>query len=220
MIASNRERQRKWKKKQAADGLRAVTVMLPTLIKELIDKEREKTGGTIAKIIEKAVINLLGSAETASDQCAATASNSMLRDESTDDMQKITAALKSIIQRFEKLTSTGPSVTSNAIAVTNDGSVRLAQQDGYPKEIYRLVRLLHNMEVSHDEIALTLNKRKYKTLAGDNEVKAISAPEKKADRIIRKTNKSKCVSIKTNRYFYFDEATIIFFLLNFLKKIF
>jgi hypothetical protein len=62
-------------------------------------------------------------------------------------------------------------VTSNKRAVTNDGSEKPEQQTGYPKEIYRLVRLLNNMEVSHDEIAVTLNKRKYKTLSGDNEWK-------------------------------------------------
>ena len=39
------------------------------------------------------------------------------------------------------------------------------------KEIYRLVRLLNNMEVSADEIALTLNKRKFKTLSGNVEWK-------------------------------------------------
>lgn len=171
MKTPNRERQRKWKKKQMSNGLRAVTVMLPTLIKALIDKERKKTGATIAKVIERAVINLLGSPETASTRSIATSSNDVLKDLSTEEMQQITDDLKSIVHRFEKLADKKPPVTSNPINVTNDGLETLEQQDVYPKEIYRLVRLLHNMEVSHDEIAFTLNKRKYKTLSGDNEWK-------------------------------------------------
>jgi hypothetical protein len=166
-----RERQRKWKKKQVSKGLRAVTVMLPILVKDLIDKERKKTGETIAKVIERAVINLLGSPETASTRSSVTASNNVSRDVSTEDMQRISHDLKRIVQRLEKLSDTEPSVTSNTTAVTNDGSEKFERQDGYPKEIYRLVRLLHNMEVSHDEIAFTLNKRKYKTLSGDSEWK-------------------------------------------------
>lgn len=145
--------------------------MLPSLVKDLIDNERKKRGETIAKVIERAVINLLGSPETASTRSIATASNNVLRDLSTEDMQRITDDLKRIVDRFENLADTEPSVTSNTTAVTNNGSEKFERQDGYPKEIYRLVRLLHNMEVSHDEIAFTLNKRKYKTLSGDTEWK-------------------------------------------------
>ena len=171
MKTPNRERQRKWKKKQVSNGLRAVTVMLPILIKDLIDKERKETGDTIAKVVERAVISLLGSPATASNRFIATASNDVLRDLPAEDMHQIADDLKSIFHRFEKLASMKASVTSNKISVTNDGSEKPYQQNGYPRKIYRLVRLLHNMEVSHDEIALTLNKRKYKTLSGDNEWK-------------------------------------------------
>lgn len=44
-------------------------------------------------------------------------------------------------------------------------------EDAFTKEVYRLVRLLNNMEVSPDEIAITLNKRKFKTLSGNTEWK-------------------------------------------------
>ncbi|MCK5203248.1 MAG: hypothetical protein KAR15_05230 [Desulfobacterales bacterium] len=170
MKTPNRERQRKWKKKQLSNGLRAVTIMLPTLIKDLIDEECKETGDTIAQVIERAVINLLGSPATAANRSILTASNAVLRD-LPEDMQQIAGDLKSNVYRFEKPAGMKPSVTSNKITVTSDGSKKSEQQNGYPKEIYRLVRLLHNMEVSHDEIAVTLNKRKYKTLSGDNEWK-------------------------------------------------
>ncbi len=170
MKTPNSERQRKWKKKQLSNGLRAVTIMLPTLIKDLIDEECKETGDTIAQVIERAVINLLGSPATAANRSILTASNAVLRD-LPEDMQQIAGDLKSNVYRFEKPAGMKPSVTSNKITVTSDGSKKSEQQNGYPKEIYRLVRLLHNMEVSHDEIAVTLNKRKYKTLSGDNEWK-------------------------------------------------
>lgn len=170
MKTPNRERQRKWKKKQLSNGLRAVTIMLPTLIKDLIDEECKETGDTIAQVIERAAINLLGSPATAANRSILTASNAVLRD-LPEDMQQIAGDLKSNVYRFEKPAGMKPSVTSNEITVTSDGSKKSEQQNGYPKEIYRLVRLLHNMEVSHDEIAVTLNKRKYKTLSGDNEWK-------------------------------------------------
>ena len=163
MKTPNRERQRKWKKKQLSNGLRAVTIMLPTRIKDLIDKECKKTGDTIAKVIERAAINLLGS--------PGTAPNDVLRDLPPEDVQQMAADLRSTVHRFEETGGMKPSVTSNEMTVTSDGSQKPEQQNGYPKEIYRLVRLLHDMEVSHDEIAFTLNKRKYKTLSGDNEWK-------------------------------------------------
>jgi hypothetical protein len=171
MRTSNSERQRNWKKKQVSNGLRAVTVMLPILIKDLIDKECKETGDTIAKVIERAVISLLGSPAAASIRSIVTASNDVSRDLPTEGMQQMADDLKCIFHRFEKLAGMKTPVTNNKRAVTNDGSEKPEQQTGYPKEIYRLVRLLNNMEVSHDEIAVTLNKRKFKTLSGDNEWK-------------------------------------------------
>jgi len=169
MKTPNRERQRKWKQKQLSNGLRAVTIMLPTLIKDLIDKECKETGDTIAKVIERAAINLLGSPATAANRSILTASNDGLGELPPEDVQQMAGDLRSTVHRFEEMGGMKLSVTSNKITVTSDGSQKPEQQNGYPKEIYRLVRLLHNMEVSHDEIAFTLNKRKYKTLSGDNE---------------------------------------------------
>jgi CO dehydrogenase/acetyl-CoA synthase epsilon subunit len=54
-----KDRQRKWKDKQASEGKKAVNVMLSAEIKEMIDKEKVETGETIGKIIERAIRNLL-----------------------------------------------------------------------------------------------------------------------------------------------------------------
>jgi hypothetical protein len=63
MVTTSRERQRKWKNNQTSAGKRAVTVMLAPDIKDLIDKERERTGETIAGVIERAVVNLFNPAQ-------------------------------------------------------------------------------------------------------------------------------------------------------------
>ena len=62
MRMTSQERQRKWKVKQAVEGKKSVTVMLDIGIKDLIDKERKRTGETIAGVIERAVSTILNSA--------------------------------------------------------------------------------------------------------------------------------------------------------------
>jgi hypothetical protein len=60
MGTPNKDRQRKWKEKQTAEGKKAVTVMLSERAKDLIDRECKKTDETIADVIERAIANLFG----------------------------------------------------------------------------------------------------------------------------------------------------------------
>jgi AAA15 family ATPase/GTPase len=171
MKTANRERQRKWKQKQVSNGMRAVTVMLSVGIKELIDNKRKETGTTIAHIIETAVVNLLASPENASPNLFKSESNQVHRELSTAKIQQIRDDLKTIVHRFEQMAGLKSSVTGNKKSVTNDVCAPSKTDDPATKEIYRLVRLLNNMEISPDEIALTLNKRKFKPLSGSLEWK-------------------------------------------------
>lgn len=171
MITANRERQRKWKQKQVSNGMRAVTVMLPLEIKDLIDRKRKETGTSIAHIIETAVVNLLVASEDAPQNLIQTESIQGLKELPVDNLQQICDDLKAIVYRFEKTAALKSSVTGNKKCVTNDVSAEPLTENSFKKEIYRLVRLLNNMEVSPDEIALTLNKRKFKTLSGNAEWK-------------------------------------------------
>jgi len=77
MVTTSRERQRKWKENQTSAGKRAVTVMLAPDIKDLIDKERKRTGETIAGVIEKAVVNLFrpAPADPTNDKASVTSNN-------------------------------------------------------------------------------------------------------------------------------------------------
>ncbi len=176
MKATNRERQKKWRQKQVSNGLRTVTVMLSVEIKDLIDRRRKETGMTIAHIIETAVVNLLGTVKEAPENFIKTGATRTFKELSAENMQQISDDLKAIVDRFEKMAALKSSVTCNKKVVTNDLSAESKSQDPIPKdplttEIYRLVRLLNNMEVSPDEIAFTLNKRKFKTLSGSEEWK-------------------------------------------------
>ena len=171
MKTSNRERQRKWKQKQVANSMRAVTVMLPVEIKDLIDRKRKETGTSMAHIIETAVINLLATPQNASQSSLRTKPNQEIEEISAKELRQISDDLKAIVQRFEKLTESNAPVTANKRTVTNNGFAKSEPEDPLTKEIYRLVRLLNNMEVDPDEIALTLNKRKFRTLSGSAEWK-------------------------------------------------
>ena len=171
MNTSNRDRQRKWKQKQVSNGMRAVTVMLPVGIKALIDNKRKQTGATIAHIIETAVVNLLTSPENACANLIKSKSNQAFKELSTDKIRAIRDDLAAIVHRFEQMSDLKSRVSCNKKTVTNDGCAPSKTDDPATKEIYRLVRLLNNMEVSPDEIAITLNKRKFKTLSGGHEWK-------------------------------------------------
>ncbi len=171
MKTTNRERQRKWKQKQASNGMRAVTVMLPAEIKDLIDQKRKETGTTIAQIIETAVVNLLAAPKDTSQDIMKKELYQIVKKFPAAELHQIGVDLKTIVHRLETLSELKSAVTGNKKAVTNNVSAESKAENSQPKEIYRLVRLLNNMEVSPDEIALTLNKRKFKTLSGNAEWK-------------------------------------------------
>ncbi len=59
MAPTNNQRPKKLKTKQVAKGKKSVSVMLEAGTKDLIDKERKRTGETIAAFLERAVSNML-----------------------------------------------------------------------------------------------------------------------------------------------------------------
>jgi hypothetical protein len=169
MKTSTRERQRKWRQKQLSSGMQTVTVMLPSEIKDLIDRKREVTGATIGQIVETAVVNLLSPSEGVAANDTKPTSDQKWLNVSAKKMRQMSADLKAMAERIEKragvkeipVTCYEKTVTNNACTVPE-----VETQDPVTREIYRLVRLLHNMEVRPDEIAATLTKRKFKTLSG------------------------------------------------------
>ena len=62
MAQTSKERPIKLTPKPVAQGKKSVSVMLEAATKDLIDKERKRTGETIAAVLERAVSNLLNPA--------------------------------------------------------------------------------------------------------------------------------------------------------------
>jgi hypothetical protein len=67
MAMSDAERYKKWRRKQSSLGRKPLTVILSRDARHKLDKERERTGDSIAKIIERALINL-GTVASKSEQ--------------------------------------------------------------------------------------------------------------------------------------------------------
>jgi hypothetical protein len=149
--------------------MRTVTVMLPAEIKDLIDRQKKETGVTMAQIIETAVVNLLVAPEDSSQSTAKTKLNQKVKEFPAEELHRIGTDLKAIVHRLETLTESKTSVSGNRKTVTNNASADSEAKNSTSKEIYRLVRLLNNMEVSPEEIAFTLNKRNFNTLSGNAE---------------------------------------------------
>ena len=154
--------------------MQSLTVLLPAEIKGLIDRKRKVSGATIARIIETAVINWLGDSHEKAHNYQKIQLNKEFKEFSVKNIQQMGADLKAIATRFEKMTGQQSAVTPNNNSVTSEHSkpTKSVTEDVLTTKIYRLVRLLNNMDVSADEIAQTLNKRKFKTLSGSDDWKA------------------------------------------------
>lgn len=61
---ANRERQKRWREKQRSRGKKPLTVLLSEESRALLDREKHRTGETIAALVERAIQNL-GAVETA-----------------------------------------------------------------------------------------------------------------------------------------------------------
>ncbi len=56
--SKNTARQQRWRRRRQAQGRRSVTVMVSAETKAVLDKERARTGETLAQVVERAVAAL------------------------------------------------------------------------------------------------------------------------------------------------------------------
>ncbi len=56
-LKSGRERQKRWRKRRKAEGKKAITAILSNNSKEMLEKEKERTGDSFSTTIDKALIN-------------------------------------------------------------------------------------------------------------------------------------------------------------------
>ncbi|UCF81887.1 MAG: hypothetical protein JSV50_11755 [Desulfobacteraceae bacterium] len=111
MKTPNRERQKRWKEKQVSEGKKSLSVMVAAETKALIDKERKRTGETIASIIERAITNLFrpGTEVPDVDEVSVT-SNSTVTSNSMKDIIKSHPNAKGIYQAVGLLHNTGANI--------------------------------------------------------------------------------------------------------------
>ena len=168
MKTSSKERQRKWRQKQISRGMQPVTVMLPAEIKDMIDRKRKETGATIGQIVETALVKLFNPSDGTTANIVKAAFDQNYLKKSASKIRQLCQDLEAVAARIEEGGQSDAAVTCDENPVTNDAPAPAAAEtnDVLTREIYRLVRLLNNMEVRPDEIAATLNKRKLKTLNG------------------------------------------------------
>jgi hypothetical protein len=55
---TDRDRQKRWRKKQLAAGNRQTLIMLTLEAQEVLKREKDRTGETYVQIINRAIINL------------------------------------------------------------------------------------------------------------------------------------------------------------------
>jgi hypothetical protein len=102
MTTKNTERHKRWKEKQLAAGKRTITVMVDDWIKEMIDEERKRVKGTIAGIIERAVINYIDPSKTDSTV-----------EVPVEEIQGIANDMLGVVRRIEKVAGIKAAVTGN-----------------------------------------------------------------------------------------------------------
>jgi len=58
MKTPGKERQKKYIQKQREAGKCSVTILLTRAAKDIVDREREKTGETLSEVLERSILNL------------------------------------------------------------------------------------------------------------------------------------------------------------------
>lgn len=66
-LVSERDRQRKWRLRQKEKGLKPVAGMVSGEAFAILKEEKRKTGETVSRILEKAILNLSESIESAEE---------------------------------------------------------------------------------------------------------------------------------------------------------
>jgi hypothetical protein len=160
-----KDRHKKWKEKQVAEGKKPITIMVSSHVKELIDREKKRTGSTIASIIERAVINHVAPSAAGSTSHKAAVQDVEPQQLPTEDVLKIVDDLKGIVLRIEKISGI-ENVTNHKLALTSDDFEELVLKHPNGRAIIRLVSLQRSSGSSPVSIVSMLNHAKHRTFRG------------------------------------------------------
>lgn len=165
MRTEKENRHKKWKEKQLAQGKKSLTVMVSDYVKDLIDKERKRTGSTIARIIERAVIDHVAPSAAGSTSHKAPVQDVESQQLPSEDVRKIVDDLKGIVLRIEKISGI-ENVTNHKLALTSDDFEELVLKHPNGRAIIRLVSLQRSSGSSPVSIVSMLNHAKHRTFRG------------------------------------------------------
>jgi hypothetical protein len=155
----DKDRQKKWKEKQKAHGKKSVTIMLDKYVKDLIDKERKRTGFSTASIIELAILNHLG---LSSEQLEIIKQGR--RPVPMETLQEIANGLLDFVSKIERLSGIKAVPTSARISLVE----LIRKRPNYQKEI-KFINLMRRSGGRPSTIAYRLNMTGSKPFRGGEE---------------------------------------------------
>lgn len=140
----------KGKENYGLEGKKSVTIKMSTELKNLLDTKRKLTGETTAKILERAVANLVHSNQTQPP-------NSNNQESPTRHLQEIAKDLRQIAHKIDKIVAKGASNKYESLNVVVVGKKHPWQNHPQKQKIYQVVRAMHRVGANLNMIASGLN---------------------------------------------------------------
>jgi hypothetical protein len=150
------------KEKHELESKKSITIKMSAELKNLLDTKRKLTGETTAKILERAVANLVNSNQTLPPY----GNNQELH---THQLQEIAKDLRQIAHKVDKIMTIRASNKYEALNVVVVGKKHPWQNHPQKEKIYQVVRAMHRVGANLSMIAsgLKLEGLKKSTRAGE-----------------------------------------------------
>ena len=150
------------KEKHGLEGKKSITIKMSAELKNLLDTKRKLTGETIAKILERAVANLVNSNQTQPP-------NGNNQEFHTRHLQEIAKDLRQIAHKVEKIATKRASNKYEELNVVVVGKKHPWQNHPQKVKIYQVVRAMHRVGANLSMIAsgLKLEGLKKSTRGGE-----------------------------------------------------
>jgi hypothetical protein len=138
------------KEKHGLEGQKSITIKMSAELKNLLDAKRKLTGQTIAKILERAVANLVDSNQTQ----PLYGKNQELH---TRQLQEIANDLRQIAHKIDKFAAKRASKKHEALNIVVVGKKHPWQNHPQKEKIFQVVRAMHRVGANLSMIASGLN---------------------------------------------------------------
>lgn len=140
----------KGKEKHESEGMKSFTIRMSPELKNLLDTKRKLTGEPIAKILERAIVNL-----SHSNQTQAPSSNN--QEMHTRQLKEMANDLRQIANKVDKIVSERAPDKDESLNVVVIGKKNPWQNHPQKKKIFQVVRAMHRVGANLSMIASGLN---------------------------------------------------------------